>query len=35
MITEKMQVYRKRMEEKGLIQVRVWAEKRDEEFIKY
>jgi hypothetical protein len=24
-----------RMEEKGLVQVRVWVEKRDEEFVKF
>jgi hypothetical protein len=30
-----MQEYRKRMDEKGLVQVRVWVDKEDEEFIKY
>ena len=30
-----MQEYRKRMEEKGLVQVRVWVEKQDVEFVKY
>ncbi len=34
-MTERMQEYRKRMEEKGLVQVRVWVEKRDEEFVKF
>lgn len=34
-MTERMQDYRKRMEEKGLVQVRVWVEKRDEEFVKF
>lgn len=35
MMTERMQEYRKKMEEKGLVQVRVWVEKRDEEFVKF
>jgi hypothetical protein len=34
-MTERMQGYRKRMEEKGLVQVRIWVEKQDEEFVKY
>ncbi len=34
-MTERMQDYRKRMEEKGLVQVRVWVEKQDMEFVKY
>ncbi len=34
-MTERMQEYRRRMEEKGLVQVRVWVEKRDEEFVKF
>ena len=34
-MTERMQEYRKRMEEKGLVQVRIWVEKRDEEFVKF
>jgi hypothetical protein len=33
-MTERMQEYRKRMEEKGLVQVRIWVEKQDEEFVK-
>lgn len=33
-MTERMQDYRKRMEEKGLVQVRIWVEKQDEEFVK-
>jgi hypothetical protein len=35
MMTERMQEYRKRMEEKGLVQVRLWIEKEDEGFVKY
>ena len=35
MMTERMQKYRDRMKEKGLVQVRVWVEKQDEEFVKY
>jgi hypothetical protein len=35
MMTEKMQNYRQRMKEKGLIQVRVWVEKQDEGFVKH
>ncbi len=34
-MTERMQNYRQRMKEKGLVQVRVWVEKKDEEFVKY
>jgi hypothetical protein len=34
-MTERMQDYRKRMEEKGLVQVRMWVEKQDAEFVKY
>jgi hypothetical protein len=34
-MTERMQEYRKRMDEKGLVQVRVWVDKKDEEFVKY
>jgi hypothetical protein len=34
-MTERMQSYRKRMEEKGLVQVRIWIEKQDEEFVKF
>lgn len=34
-MTERMQRYRKKMEEKGLVQVRVWVEKQDEEFVKF
>ena len=34
-MTERMQEYRRRMEEKGLVQVRVWVEKQDVEFVKY
>ena len=34
-MTERMQEHRKRMEEKGLVQVRIWVEKQDEEFVKY
>lgn len=29
-----MQAYRQRMEEKGIVQVGVWVEKKDEEFVK-
>jgi hypothetical protein len=35
MMTERMQDYRKRMEEKGLVQVRIWVEKQDVEFVKH
>lgn len=28
-MTERMQDYRRRMEEKGLVQVRMWVEKQD------
>ena len=34
-MTERMQDYRRRMEQNGLVQVRVWVEKQDEEFIKF
>ena len=34
-MTERMQAYRERMEEKGLVQVRIWVEKQDVEFFKY
>ena len=34
-MTERMQEYRKRMKEKGLVQVRIWVEEQDEEFVKY
>jgi hypothetical protein len=34
-MTERMQKYRKKMQEKGLVQVRIWMEEQDEEFIKY
>jgi hypothetical protein len=34
-MTERMKSYRKRMDEKGLVQVRVWVDKEDEEFVKY
>jgi hypothetical protein len=34
-MTERMQAYRERMKEKGLVQVRIWVEKQDEEFVKY
>ena len=34
-MAERMQDYRKRMEKKGLVQVRVWVEKEDEEFVKF
>ena len=34
-MTERMQEYRHRMEEKGFVQVRVWVEKQDEEFVKF
>lgn len=34
-MTERMLVYRERMEKKGLVQVRVWVEKKDEEFVKF
>ena len=33
-MTERMQNYRKRMEEKGLVQVRIWVEKEDEGYFK-
>lgn len=31
-MTERMQNYRDRMSEKGLVQVRVWVEKQDVDF---
>ena len=34
-MTERMQAYREGMKEKGLVQVRVWVEKQDENFVKY
>lgn len=34
-MTERMQAYRNRMAEKGLVQVRVWVEKEDEAFVKF
>jgi hypothetical protein len=34
-MTERMNSYRKRMDEKGLVQVRVWVDKEDEEFVKF
>ena len=34
-MTERMQAYRERMEETGLVQVRIWVEKQDEDFVKY
>ncbi len=34
-MTERMQDYRDRMDETGLVQVRIWVEEQDEEFIKY
>jgi hypothetical protein len=34
-MTERMQAYRDRMREKGLVQVRVWVDKQDEEFVKF
>jgi len=34
-MAERMQAYRKRMEEKGLVQVRIWVDKQDEEFVKF
>lgn len=34
-MTERMKAYRQRMKEKGLVQVRVWVEKQDEEFVKF
>jgi len=34
-MTERMQAYRERMEEKGLVQVRIWVKKEDAEFVKY
>ena len=34
-MTERMQAYRKRMEEKGLVQVKIWVDKQDEEFVKF
>src|SRR5476649_43704 len=34
-MTERMQSYRQRMEDKVLVQVRLWVEKQDEEFVKF
>jgi hypothetical protein len=34
-MSERMRAYRQRMEEKGLVQVRIWIEKEDEEFVKF
>ena len=34
-MTERMQDYRDRMDEKGLVQLRIWVKKEDAEFIKY
>ena len=34
-MTERMQAYRNRMAEKGLVQMRIWVEKEDEEFVKF
>lgn len=34
-MTQRMQDYRERMQQKGLVQVRVWVEKQDEEFVKF
>lgn len=34
-MSERMQEYRRRMREKGLVQVRVWVERQDEEFVKF
>ena len=34
-MTERMQAYRDRMEAKGLVQVRIWVDKQDEEFVKF
>ena len=34
-MTERMRDYRQRMEDKGLVQVRVWVEEQDEEFVKF
>ena len=34
-MTERMQAYRERMDEKGFVQLRIWVKKEDEEFIKY
>ena len=34
-MTERMQDYRERMDEKGLIQLRIWVKKEDAEFIKH
>ena len=35
MMTERMQNYRDRMSEKGPVQVMVWVEKQDADFVKY
>ena len=34
-MTERMQAYRDRMDEKGFVQLRIWVRKEDAEFIKY
>lgn len=34
-MTERMKEYRKRQVEKGLVQVRLWVTKEDEEFFKF
>jgi hypothetical protein len=34
-MTERMQKYRKKMKGKWLVQVRIWVEEQDEEFIKH
>ena len=34
-MTERMKEYRKRQVEKGLIQLRLWVAKEDEEFFKF
>ena len=34
-MSERMQAYRDRMKEKGLVQVRVWVDQQDENFVKF
>jgi len=34
-MSERMRVYRERMDKKGLVQVRIWVEKDDEKFVKF
>lgn len=34
-MSERMQAYRNRMANKGLVQVRIWVDRQDEEFIKF